>query len=252
MYKRILKNGFAIESFEELNSPTLISATTTAGGNGFNLALHTGADRDDAIRNRRALFSTLGIDPVSIVTANQIHSDIILIVGEEERGSGAIDHTEARDGDALITSTKGLPLMIFTADCAPILLYDKAKEVIGLVHAGWKGTQLGILNKTIARMSKEYGTRPETIQIGLGPMIRECCYQVSEDFREKFKGKHLTEQKGVLYFDLVESNREQAIDQGVPSEQIFDSGACTVCGPGYHSYRGKKTTSRMGTFIMMK
>lgn len=252
MYKRIQKEEFAFESFEELNSPSVISGISTNSGNGCNLALHTGADRDLAIKNRTSLFLSIGIDPASIVTVNQIHSDIIIAVGEKNKGSGATDPTEAQNGDALITNVKNLPLVIFTADCAPIIIFDRKNNAIGLVHAGWKGTQSEIFKKSLVKMATEFGTRPKEVLIGLGPMIRRCCYQVSDDFKEKFEGKHLSVQQGRHVFDLAGANMEQAISQGVPQEQIFDSGACTACDEGYHSYRKDKTTSRMGTFIMLR
>ncbi|MDA7832471.1 peptidoglycan editing factor PgeF [Candidatus Pelagibacter sp.] len=92
------------------------------------------------------------------------------------------------EGDALITNKKELPIAILTADCAPILIYDKNKKMIAAIHAGWKGAFKEIIKKTLNFMIKK-GCTPKNITAVIGPCISVKNYEVKKDFIKKLMKK---------------------------------------------------------------
>ena len=96
------------------------------------------------------------------------------------------DAKDYPDADAFITDEKNLPIAIRTADCVPVFIFDPIRRVIGLAHAGWRGTYKEIASKTVQRMQEKYASQPSDLKVVLGPCIRECCYKVNEEFRDYF------------------------------------------------------------------
>ncbi len=163
------------------------------------------------------------------------------------------------EGDALITSLTGKPVGVMTADCLPVVLYDPKNHAVGVVHAGRLGTQQGILSACVKAMKEAFGTRPESLSMGMGPGIGPCCYEVDADcilpFQERFEGweKLVSEQNdGKFLLDLVAANVEDAKGAGIPPENIYGSRECTACNVDrWYSYRKEGTTGRMVTLAML-
>ena len=88
-------------------------------------------------------------------------------------------------GDAIVTKIKNIGIGILTADCAPILLYDPDKKIIGCIHSGWKGALNGIIKNTINKF-KELGSKTNNLVAVIGPCIKKENYDVKIDFYEKF------------------------------------------------------------------
>ena len=145
-----------------------------------------------------------------------------------------------------------MPIAIRTADCVPVFVFDPLRRVIGLVHAGWRGTYKTIASKTVQKMQEKYSCLSSSLKIFLGPSIRECCYQVGEEFRDYFPS-HVRDREGHLYVDMISANRSQLLQAGVQRENILDSGVCTCCNKNYFSFRrdGKKA-GRMISLMMLK
>jgi YfiH family protein len=193
-----------------------------------NMSLSYG-DTRSATENRKDFFSQLGINYQDLVCARQVHGDGIAVVEESDKGRGALEQGSAfADTDALITATRQLPLAVFTADCLSLFLRDQATLSIGLVHAGWQGTRQGIAAKTVQRMQEEFHTRPQDLLVGFGPCIRQCCYEVGNEFREYFQDG-LAEKNGRFYLDLAGVNRQQLLECGVLAANISDAQLCTSC-----------------------
>ncbi len=160
--------------------------------------------------------------------------------------------------DAVITKRKDILIGVQVADCVPILLYDRKRNVIGTVHAGWRGTAKGILKNTIKEMTIRYNSKPEDIIIAMGPAIRWCCYHVGDDVLEAVKketgsGEYHTVRDGKYCLDLPSANKYQALSTGISEKNIWIFEECTYCYPEkFHSYRySKGTTGRQGGFIGM-
>jgi len=203
----------------------------------LNLGLHVGDSRDNVIANRRRFCTALGADLDDLVAARQEHTDNIAVVTPAERGRGACDQATALPAtDALITGTAGIVLAVFSADCVPVLLLDPRRKVIGLVHAGWRGTVAGIAARTLRMMAAVFGTDPRDCLAGIGPSIGPCCYTVDlpvvQPLRERFDyWEELVRPAGPgqWQLDLWEANRRQLLDSGLAAANVVIGEACTSC-----------------------
>lgn len=218
-----------------------------------NMSLNYG-DVRESLSNRRSFLGSLGINYRGLVCAKQIHSANIKRAGLLEKGAGALVYkTALTDTDAIITNKKNLPVVILSADCLSVFFYDPVSRSIGLVHAGWQGTQKNIVLKTIAAMRSEFNARPEDIQIFFGPAIRSCCYQVKEEFQDKFREGLLLRKEG-FFLDLAGINEKQLIRGGVDPAKIEDCSICTGClNKEYFSFRKEGPfCGRIMSVLMLK
>ena len=226
----------------------------------LNLALHTG-DKDKQVLANRLLFcKAVGVVADDIVTAEQIHTDRILVVTKEHIGKGAKKYSESIGAtDALITNAPGIPLMLCFADCVPVLIVDPVQRVIGIAHAGWKGTLDKIAQKTISAMQTHFGTIPQQCLVGIAPSIGPCCYEVDDVVINRLKRQFdnweqfVRPNKEKWYLDLWQANRIQLEQIGVQSNNIVVSKVCTACNKElFFSYRGDNgCTGRMGAVIVL-
>lgn len=179
-------------------------------------------------------------------TLRQIHSNSVITVGN---GGGCVG-----EGDAMITGRSGIRLEIRTADCVPILMAAPGKRVVAAVHAGWRGTAKSIIVNTIRQFEREFDCPAEQLLVAIGPAIGVCCYQVGVDVAVQFSGWSRPPSDGPLFLDLIELNRSQALDAGVPACQVFAHPLCTRCLPGqFHSYRRDgERAGRMVSAIMVR
>jgi len=197
-----------------------------------SLALHTQQNPKDILINRKSL--TLSLAPLEFVVAHQIHSDRVEVVN---RSIGWHEES-ALECDGLITNQKNLVLTILTADCVPILLHDPIGEVIGAVHAGWRGTKAHIVAKTIEAMQREFGTNPKDTLAYIAPSIGKCCYEVGEDVAKYFEEDSYTQKGDKFRLDLPYLNAQQLLAMGVAQENITHSHICTACEvERFFSYR---------------
>lgn len=244
------------------------------GGRSLNLGF-TKQDSSSAVeRNREAFLRQLGATngkkPWPLVTLRQIHSDLIHCVDGLPQ--------EPLVGDGLITRAPGVLLGIQTADCLPVILVDAKQRAVGVFHAGWRGTVKRIVEKGVGEMRRCFGTLPKNIKAAIGPGIHACCYDVGPEVRQQFESQFayaedlfrevkvsdpVREKYPLLFLtarapghselptkillDLVEANRHQLMDAGIPPRNISASTQCTACNPDLlFSYRTEKgITGRM-------
>ena len=160
--------------------------TTRYGGvsTGYLSSLNIGTSRGDDIRNvlenYRILGNALGFDPRNVVLCRQVHSDTVQVVTEEHRGAG-LTAPPLAPCDALVTNVPGLALVVFSADCTPILFHDPVTGAVGAAHAGWRGTVSAIAARTVEAMVREYGSRPGDIRSAIGPNIGVCHFETGAD-----------------------------------------------------------------------
>ena len=159
--------------------------TTRLGGvsSGYLASLNLGMNRGDSpenvTENYRILCAELGCDTKSLVLTHQVHTDIVRTVTKADHAG--LDHRSYPECDALITKDPGTALVIFTADCTPILLFDPETGAVGAVHAGWRGTAAGIAGKTALAMADNFGCDPKIIRAAIGPNIGQCCFETDAD-----------------------------------------------------------------------
>jgi len=177
----------------------------------------------------------------SLVTARQMHSDVCLW----------LDQPPARPpaADALITSTPGLLVGVRTADCVPILIVDERLRAVAAVHAGWRGSALGVAARAVAALSARLSSRPEDLLAALGPAICGRCYQVGPEVAQRFSPwfPELSAASRPVRLDLVEVNRRQLIQAGLAAVRVYSGAPCTSCQPQefYSHRRGSGESGRM-------
>lgn len=209
----------------------------------LNLGHNTLDASSNVFRNRKILCNYLGISPPSLVTANQIHGTKVLQAVEGGHYSGY---------DAFITDRQNVFLCILTADCFPLLFYDHEHEVVGAVHAGWKGTAANAAGITIAAMTEKFGTSPSACLVWIGTGISGSAYEVGREVANRFSGSYLTlSSDDRILLDLASANLDQLLDAGVPRSSIEVSPFCTVRNnEDFFSYRKeKRNTGRMIALI---
>lgn len=142
-------------------------------------------------------------------------------------------------GDAILTDRRDVLLTISVADCLPVFLVEPKKMVVGLVHAGWRGTLLGIAGQTMRVAKTEFGCDPRDFTILLGPAIQRCCYEISEGVAVLFDEDCLVRMPGQRpKLDLVSANLKQFLNCGVERMNVFAAVECTCCDKeAFHSFR---------------
>lgn len=220
---------------------------------GFSVALHTGEDEKQIVQNRKKIIECLKwYEPLHFVIGNQTHSDNIVIIDKPQTQGWESMEDAIANCDALITDQKNVVLSVLTADCVPVLLYDRKKEVIAAVHAGWKGTKAKIVAKTVQKMVDRFGSDAKDIIAGIAPSIGACCYEVGEDVAGHFVDyPQALEKKGAKYMlDLPKINQEQLLHAGVLESHVAVSHICTACEVDrFFSYRQEEGCS--GRFMSM-
>lgn len=229
----------------------------------LNLGFHVGDSPEIVLDNRKRLASALGIPLGNFTIAQQVHGCNVGIIGEELRSSGAFHYDTAIVAtDAMITNTPNICLMVLQADCVPILFFDVKKKVIGVAHAGWKGTVRMVAQDTIKVLQKKFHCLPHDILVGIGPSIGPCCYEIGTEIIVQIE-KAFPHEKGYICnktphgkgcFNLWEANKTQLLQIGIPERNIEVAQICTRCNHTiFFSYRCQNTeTGRFGAGVMLK
>lgn len=248
-------SGLISYHFESLNLPGLTQAVFTRHGgvspspwDSLNLGGTVGDDPRNVRDNLNKLVISSGFQVEDLVQVNQIHSKNVIVANQAMDGKS--------EGDAILTNTPGLLLLMRFADCVPILIVDPVNRAIGIAHAGWQGTVQEVAYHAVMGMISEYGSDPENIVAGIGPSIGPDHYEVGSDVvemaLETFEENEdhvLIRQDGKVKFDLWEANRISLSRAGV--ERIEISGVCTACKQqNWFSHRGSGgKTGRFGAVI---
>lgn len=240
--------------------------TTRRGGyskspyDSFNLSTKGGDNKIDVEKNIARLEDFLSIE-TPLFFLHQVHGKEILVIDDLEEDSGPLPF------DAAITSKSEIPIVILTADCLPILLYDPVKSVIAAVHAGWKGTCLKIAAHTVETMKSRFGSNASHIIAAMGPAIGPCCYEVDEPVLKAFKEQDTYSPREIAslftpvagkekrwMFDLVQANKLQLLNVGLIKDNICALKYCTCCRSDlFYSYRRDgQNSGRQGSMIMKK
>lgn len=221
--------------------------TTRLGGvsrgiyESMNLGMSLGDDPENVKANYGLFCRALGIKEDDIVCSKQVHGAHVRVVTKADRGGLYI--SEACEADALITGDSGVALIVYTGDCAPVLLHDPVRNVVGAVHAGWRGTAADIAGNAVKRMTDEFGSVPANIRAAIGPCISGCCFETGQDVVCALRlslgdaADGLFAKCGSKYMvDLKEANRRMLVRAGLRDITVSDE--CTSClNEKYWSHR---------------
>ncbi|MFN0205258.1 MAG: peptidoglycan editing factor PgeF [Planctomycetota bacterium] len=187
----------------------------------------------DPTEARREFFDTLQIDPERAQFAGQVHGSRVAWVAENVSGGALVRKNVINETDALITKTPDVGLFITAADCPPILMWDRKAGFLAAVHSGWRGTAVEIAVHTLREFAAA-GSRAQNIQIGIGPGIGPCCYEVGAEVVEcvpsRWRGSVVQlSAAGRPMLHLRKWIMLQIEEAGVPPENIEFLDYCTSC-----------------------
>ncbi len=247
--KKIVGHGFSTRQGGESRGPFASLNLGTRGG-----------DNPFLVRNNRQKFLAIWEKEIKqLVYGEQIHGIETAAIGKTDAFT---EKHEYPGVDALITAEKDVVLGGFCADCLLVFFLEPEIPVIGLAHAGWRGTCGGILEKVVFSMQENYGARPENLQILFSPSIKVGCYEVGDEVLEYFKCTPNKEavvlqkdkKTSRVFLDIPETNRNVLVRTGVDPFHITSSNYCTHCYPDlFYSFRGAGGTltgSMMGIIYL--
>jgi YfiH family protein len=256
--KKIPINGLNLWQFEKLAQENSIQhfvtdrSSNTADAE-FTLSFSSSPDRTFIQQNRSLVAIAMGIESSSLYFPSQVHKTRILQV---TKNTGK---EELLETDALITNESGLCIAVMSADCVPILLYDKKNNAVGAVHSGWRGTVARILDKTLRQMHLSFGTKGEDIYAGIGPSVSQDSYEVGEEVvwevQQSFGHKSelmIPVGSNKAKLDLWKANRLQLMEFGVPAARIEISDLCTVKNNNHFFSARKGDKGRFAAGIMVR
>lgn len=227
---------------------------------GLNLGTTTKDDIENVRVNRDRFGTALGgfevLEWIDLVHGNAVHE----AVGRDE---GSFRRTERTPrADAVISRVPGLPLVIYTADCVPIVFVDPITPAVGLAHAGWRGTVEDVAGATVTAMQARFGTDPAKLLCGIGASIGPCCFEVHDDVAAPVRARYPQWQDLVAplnkeqkyRIDLWQLNARQLERVGVPRRNIAISRLCTACRADlFFSYRrDRRETGRLSMFVALQ
>ncbi len=209
--------------------------------------------------NRQRIMDVVDRKMDQLVMAEQVHHNRVGWVETADASKGAFRSADALPGlDGLLTRRTDVVLGMGFADCVPIFIAVPPHHIVGLLHAGWRGTVKGVQLRAVSLL-KEAGIDPQDIEIGMGPSIGPCCYEVDDTVACRFdellgaQSPLVPAREGHYFLDLWEANRAQFVRAGIPEAHIDISRLCTACHRDqFFSYRRDHgRTGRMGGFICM-
>ncbi len=242
---------------------------------GLNLSISTGDDLSVVRRNRQIVSDALALP---LVSAFPIHGAAVTVLDREMATEARLhgddwprrlqEQMRTMHADAMLTDVPGVALFWAYGDCAPVLLYDARQRVVGLVHAGWRGTAQAITARTIAAMRERFDSRLDDIHAAVGPAIGACCYEVNDAVRQSFAAEPLAQKAAIfvertlsddpddmrLYLDVGASNERQLLLAGLAPDHVETSGYCTGCESDlfYSNRRGPRHGGRFGVAIGLR
>ena len=175
----------------------------------LNCGFSSNDKKDDIKKNLQIIKRKICKKSKNIFLVKQIHGDKLLFLDQNSRIKN-----RSINADAIITEKKKFPIAILTADCVPILIFDKKRKMIAAIHAGWRGAYKGIIQKVIKFMFKK-GCKKQDMTVAIGPSISRENYEVGKKFKDKFIKKNKKNiaffkiNKNRIYFDLKKKKKKQ-------------------------------------------
>lgn len=257
--ERLEADGLVYYRFETLD--VLHGVFTRLGGaseghlRSLNVGALVGDDPDNIQHNRRVMMAALGLELEATRTVWQVHSATVLQA--DEHGPGANGPLPPK-ADGVITDQPGLGLVMRFADCVPLVFHDPTQGVIGIAHAGWRGTIAGAAPATVRALQETFGSRPADLLVGIGPSICGEHYPVGQEVVAAVEatfgdveGLVWTDDAGNSHFDLWAANERALHEAGVNEVEV--AGLCTACRTDeFFSHRAEDgRTGRFGAVVTL-
>ena len=231
-----------------LSDKCLCLTTTTMLG---NMAYQV--DEGRGVKDRRLLLSDLvSIDLNRFVFVHQHHSDKIQKVTLSDLGKGKDSFIDGVDVDALYTYEKNVPLCIFHADCVPIFFIDETKDLVGIIHAGYKGTLIHVAYQSIKKVIDEEGIDPSKLKFFIGPYRMDKSFKIDETSRKEIIDAGYKEAIKGNSFDNGLASIIDLKRLGIKEEQIKISNLDTYSDDRFYSAYQKTPVGRLVSLITLK
>ena len=211
---------------------TKLGGVSTGVMAGMNIAIKLDETEENVTKNFEILGKSLGFEISDLVLTRQVHSDIVRVVSRAD--CNGCFHRNYPECDGLITNDPGVALVIFTADCTPLLFHDPVTGAVGAAHAGWRGTAQDIGGKTVRAMVRQFGCDPANIRAAIGPNVGFCHFETDADVPEAMLETYgeairpwIRTAGEKLYLDLKAINRFALERAGVRYVEVSED--CTMC-----------------------
>lgn len=214
---------------------------------GLNVGMGNGDCPDHVLLNRAAIAGCMGNS--DLVFADQVHGTIIINHAKRSTSGRDFSLRKAESGDALITDVPGKSLVIQTADCQAVLIYDPVRKAVANLHSGWRGSIRNIIGLTVQAMIKEFNSDPKNLLAGIGPSLGPCCAEFIH-YRAEIPKAFWPYKNRTDCFDFWAMSKDQLTEAGIPENHIVSSDLCTRCRTDlFFSYRKEKSTGRFASVI---
>ncbi|MBQ9941451.1 MAG: laccase domain-containing protein [Christensenellaceae bacterium] len=258
------RNGvvfFTVPAFEQTGLvrhgfTSRIGGVSTGCFESLNLSCKRENDPENILKNFRIAAEAIGVDAQSLVLCRYEHGINVEFADERHLGMGIWRENELPFCDGVAVTDAGITAVTIHADCNPIFFMDKKGRAAGVCHAGWRGTYGNVIG-TIVKKFASKSIAPADILLGFGPSIGPCCFEVQEDvgglFAEKFGETVRSFRQGRQYVDLWSVLALEAMEAGIPPENVTMSRLCTYCEKQlfYSHRRDAGKTGAMGSFIQL-
>lgn len=252
-----------LEKYEFLNH----AYSTRLGGisknefESMNLSFSCGDESKDVMKNYEIFCNALGFDMSKIVRTKQVHENEIEIISKKDVIDKKFEKEVLKTADGMVTNVPGVILSTRHADCLAIFMIDPILKVVGLAHAGWRGTVAKIAKSLLNAFVNHYGSNPKNIVCALGPGIGQCCFEVDENTFDEFKKMNppdfdncYIKKADKFNIDTLKVNKRLLTDSGVEAKNIFECDVCTCCNHdllfSHRASKGKRGNN--AAFIMIK
>ena len=208
--------------FEIFKNHRIVQTFFSQKGDGSMKLTNNPALSEKIFQNRKVYFLKNNIDLAKVVSAEIVHDNKVVVINEKN-GEGVI-----LNADGLITRSKDIYSSITSADCLPIFLFEPEKEIIGMIHAGWRSLEKNILTNAVSEI-KKLGGLPKNILAGIGPAICQKHYEVGQEVAGKFEKyqEAIKRENNKLYLDLKKTTRLQLLELGILKKNIEITPECT-------------------------
>lgn len=272
-----LKNDFKLFNRHDLTylvcdkwqqDKSLIHCFTTRHGGvstgplaSLNLGFNRGDEKENVLGNYERVCEALQVDLRSVVLSPQVHETQVVKIEKEDRGNGIFYKSKWASADGMYTTEPHITLVTHYADCVPLLFYAPQYAIIGMTHAGWRGTVHKIAKVLIDKWVKDEHIPMSAIEVAIGPSIGSCCFEVGEQVAHEFM-KEFGEQPFIskdkstskYHIDLWQCNKYILMQEGIEEKNIYTAGLCTSCHEDlFFSHRKSKgNRGTLGAFMSLR
>ncbi|HAH06596.1 MAG TPA: hypothetical protein DCM05_08735 [Elusimicrobia bacterium] len=153
------------------------------------------------------------------------------------------------EGDGWVSDVSGLPVAVYSADCIPLLVWDRDLKAVGAFHAGWRGLAAGMVEAAVETF-RALGLAPAALRAAAGPHARPCCYRVGPELEERFRPESFSRRPEGLFLDLGAEARARFVQAGLDPREVTACPDCTICSGDYFSWRREAQDHRILSFIV--